>query len=84
MIQGPARTTQGRTGGREAEVVRGEVEAEGRTAEGGVGAEKTGDAAGVGSGGGAGVGRGGGGRGGGARRGGTRCEGRAQRSCQEV
>ena len=84
MIRGPARTTQGRTGEREAEVVRGEAEAEGRTVGGGVGAEKTGDTVGVGRDGGAGAGSGGGERGEGARRGGTRCEGRAQRSCQEV
>ena len=83
-IQGRARMTQGPTEGRGAEVVRGEVEAEGRTAGGEVGAEKTGDAVGVVIDGGAGAGRGGGERGGGVRRGETKYEGRAQRSCQEV
>ena len=82
-IQGRARTTRDQTGGREAEVGRGEVEAEGRTAGDEVGAEKTGDAVGVVRDGGAGAGRGGEERGGGARIGGTRCGGRARRSCQE-
>ena len=83
--QGPARMTQGRRGGREAEVGIDEAEAEGRTAaEGEVGVAKTEDAVGVERDGGAGAGREGGERGGEAKRGETKCEGRAQRSCREV